>query len=470
MPSSRHPIANPVAVAGTLKSLDEEIEKMQEILVRLKTTRNDLLPVARIPPELLSEIFLCFRDSSTRPSREYVQKMSWISITHVCARWRNVALADPRLWNTINLRFPDLADYFLNYSGMLPLRVVLSQLAPYRRGVLECREDFGLDATCSNPIASIDICTFDEEAIHCLVEFLPSAGSTLTSLEIWLDECEDVINVLEDTCLPNLHTLRLNTVDTDMTCMRFKSCSESLRVLELCRCYFSDWAVKDFAQFSSLQRLQLLWSCENIKSDNEDPEVGELPSLVDFHLADTPDACLGFLRRLKLPPDCHTLIRPCDLGTPLVQWTELLDALLSIHTPDSASVKVGSDIITFEFGHTRGTPRILRFSIRHNESLWMLARLPASTVELAITSDPSIDIVVSALERLTQSCASTRLLELSGSSIITAMSEYLCNHPKSFEKLAVMRVCTNDFASLPQEVVKGCRDGVAARDATLVEV
>lgn len=48
---------------------------------------------------MLSEVFLHLRAS--KPSRADGTPYFWITVTHVCQLWREIALSDPRLWRTI---------------------------------------------------------------------------------------------------------------------------------------------------------------------------------------------------------------------------------------------------------------------------------------------------------------------------------------------------------------------------------
>jgi len=50
-------------------------------------------PVDNIPTELLVHVFLLVRDSASTSS--------WISLTHVCRHWREIALGTPLLWTSI---------------------------------------------------------------------------------------------------------------------------------------------------------------------------------------------------------------------------------------------------------------------------------------------------------------------------------------------------------------------------------
>ncbi|RDB27734.1 hypothetical protein Hypma_003179 [Hypsizygus marmoreus] len=76
----------------------------------LSRFRSILSPVRRLPPEILTEIFLFTRDwtSDTRFMGEPQPLVvgprpgaSPLRITHVCSRWRDVALGIPKLWATI---------------------------------------------------------------------------------------------------------------------------------------------------------------------------------------------------------------------------------------------------------------------------------------------------------------------------------------------------------------------------------
>lgn len=58
---------------------------------------NALVAIARLPPEILSEIFICCTDE--------LQSGTRITITHVCHFWREVALNTLGLWTKIDLSY-----------------------------------------------------------------------------------------------------------------------------------------------------------------------------------------------------------------------------------------------------------------------------------------------------------------------------------------------------------------------------
>ncbi|KAI0043287.1 hypothetical protein FA95DRAFT_1609520 [Auriscalpium vulgare] len=65
---------------------------------------NSGLPVSRLPPEILIHIFAYRAEDAYH---EFSFDRSWISVTHVRQRWRNIALACPGLWANVTDRFGD---------------------------------------------------------------------------------------------------------------------------------------------------------------------------------------------------------------------------------------------------------------------------------------------------------------------------------------------------------------------------
>ncbi|KAJ7607859.1 hypothetical protein FB45DRAFT_707291, partial [Roridomyces roridus] len=87
-------------IDASLTSIAAEISRLQEQLCSLQQDRSDLLdyqrkhksmlsPLRRMPPEILAEIF-----TSSIP----VVSDPWVW-THICSRWRAVAIATPALWS-----------------------------------------------------------------------------------------------------------------------------------------------------------------------------------------------------------------------------------------------------------------------------------------------------------------------------------------------------------------------------------
>jgi len=90
----------------------------------LKSYRNSLAPVSRLPHILLTDIFILI-DCSVRI---YALKFSLrsppcLQISHVCRAWRDAALQCPLLWTNILFRPPEWAAVMLERSRTAPLTV-----------------------------------------------------------------------------------------------------------------------------------------------------------------------------------------------------------------------------------------------------------------------------------------------------------------------------------------------------------
>ncbi|KAI0317172.1 hypothetical protein OF83DRAFT_1059094, partial [Amylostereum chailletii] len=80
--------------------LDREIASVEGALSALKSRKNALSIVYKVPPELLTHIFKLLARISPPVSPE-CGRLGWINVTHVCRRWREIALLDPSLWKRV---------------------------------------------------------------------------------------------------------------------------------------------------------------------------------------------------------------------------------------------------------------------------------------------------------------------------------------------------------------------------------
>ncbi|KAJ7105476.1 hypothetical protein C8R43DRAFT_221966 [Mycena crocata] len=86
----------------------------------LRTVHNDLVPIARLPPEILAHIFVRCVPATLR---ELHHDFSWLNLTQVSARWRLIALACPDFWSTLILSRPKWTPVMLQRSKMASLVV-----------------------------------------------------------------------------------------------------------------------------------------------------------------------------------------------------------------------------------------------------------------------------------------------------------------------------------------------------------
>jgi hypothetical protein len=135
LPGSRRRTKGP----STLASVDEEIERARARLSRkplvfpasarrqraarlrsLLRLRYTLLPVGRLPPELLSAVLEAAR-LACEPWHERPRTL--LGLSHVCGTRREAAHASPNLWSSLDFRCPPLARYSLDRGPTVPLDV-----------------------------------------------------------------------------------------------------------------------------------------------------------------------------------------------------------------------------------------------------------------------------------------------------------------------------------------------------------
>ncbi|KAK0202652.1 hypothetical protein DFS33DRAFT_1341918 [Desarmillaria ectypa] len=103
----------------SLSQIDAEILQHEEAVRELKSRRNALAPISKLPPEMLSRIFLFV----SYPHGSY-KSLLWINVSHVSRHWRAIALGFPALWSSPPFTTPAWAHEMLRRSKMAPLNIV----------------------------------------------------------------------------------------------------------------------------------------------------------------------------------------------------------------------------------------------------------------------------------------------------------------------------------------------------------
>lgn len=110
------------------QAIDAELKSLEKSALALKLRRNALAPISRLPPETIVIIF-----SFLSLPRNYVQlltgdeqdNLAWLPVSHVCRRWREIALNHSRFWSHIDFTALTLAGVteVLFRSKMAPLEL-----------------------------------------------------------------------------------------------------------------------------------------------------------------------------------------------------------------------------------------------------------------------------------------------------------------------------------------------------------
>ncbi|KAF9047121.1 hypothetical protein BDZ89DRAFT_1058191 [Hymenopellis radicata] len=104
----------PTISATTMNDINAEISKHEETIRCLKSRRNALTLISRLPVEVLCHIFIL-------TSRESTQSQC-IQVSHVCTQWRNAALGCPALWSNLTFKSaPEWVHEMIKRSMEAPL-------------------------------------------------------------------------------------------------------------------------------------------------------------------------------------------------------------------------------------------------------------------------------------------------------------------------------------------------------------
>ncbi|TFY65839.1 hypothetical protein EVG20_g5253 [Dentipellis fragilis] len=127
--------SDPQSISHARKVLEHEISDALGVITSVKTLRNSLLPIHRLPPDILFKIFhvIATQDSTYREVKtasgkkesRYCAPLDVYKLTHVCRHWKDVALQFPLLWTNIPLHKAKWASEFLRRSQGAPLSLSL---------------------------------------------------------------------------------------------------------------------------------------------------------------------------------------------------------------------------------------------------------------------------------------------------------------------------------------------------------
>jgi hypothetical protein len=306
--------------AGHLRrAIDDDLESLEKTSRTLKLRRNALAPISRLPPETIAIIF-----SFLSLPREFVRLLTgdnqdilaWLRVSHVCHRWREIALDQPRFWSRID--FTTLtsagATEVLSRSKMAPLELEANLSGVHwggdRVGALEKQ----LSSHVSH-ISRLSI-TADSADLQTIIEQLASPAPALEWLSLIIDgECPLRMGIPSNAIIPHsffdgtaprLSRLQLDHCDISWTSSLFKS----LRILEiqmlsqLARPSLEEWldAMEQMLQLETLVVNHATPRAPTASTPLPEPtRVITHPSLTQLNLAASASDCTFALAHLILP-------------------------------------------------------------------------------------------------------------------------------------------------------------------------
>jgi hypothetical protein len=246
---------DPLDVVGSI-IIDRDIARLEESIRALKSHRNELSPISRLPAEILCNIF----SLSILWNPE-----SWTNFSQVSQHWRSLALNAPELWTDIPLSYPRWAQEMLIRSKMAKLTI-----------------RSGLSFETSNPktIETVRSCLHEMNRVE---EINLSVIPELILEEIFRDLPKSA---------PQLHTLRIESCWPHFTGTAFSIHedflydTERLQHVALFNCKIS-W---DSRLLTGLTRLTLEVE-DSLKTNSSINQflhaLQRMPALTDFHLNDS---------------------------------------------------------------------------------------------------------------------------------------------------------------------------------------
>ncbi|TFK63905.1 hypothetical protein BDN72DRAFT_847143 [Pluteus cervinus] len=285
-PSTTHSFILPTLYTSQA-SIDSEISRLQGKIRELRSARNALAPISRLPPEVLVQIFGWLQDKYRhelsrnfnrlkRPPRD-VLDIAWTRVTHVSGHWRGIARGFPSLWNRVSLANHHWLRQSLFSSRPLPLILEEKQLSSPQLSalhrVLDCFSRIRIFNISESPIPFDSVSSYFSQPAPELEVFRLLASSRCVDLPN--DTFKGVSPRLRHvalsnfslswdkaTFLENLTTLTVHSpisrvnIDTLATILRRMPCLVYLDLKDVLE-IMSRWTEDENAYFSSVEPVNL---------------------------------------------------------------------------------------------------------------------------------------------------------------------------------------------------------------------
>ncbi|TFK84189.1 hypothetical protein K466DRAFT_654864 [Polyporus arcularius HHB13444] len=158
---------------------------------------NRTMDIHELPAEILAIIFnhavVSERQSSfcvEFSGAETVEICSLIAISHVCSRWRDIALSIPFLWSRVDTTNKSMLKTFQERSGEAPLSLIVNAVYVRSNPVHRCRD---LLVACSSRLRRLDLALGNEQFrdVDKLLRFdAPALECLVVSHPHWWDDSE----------------------------------------------------------------------------------------------------------------------------------------------------------------------------------------------------------------------------------------------------------------------------------------
>jgi hypothetical protein len=300
---------------------DDEIQAIQEMLSFAQARRNELVPCSSLPPELLGRVFEFLL--LPKQHRELTKhRHSWVAVTHVCKRWRTIALGHAALWSTISTVSKQPWDIFLQRSrtSLLSISASMSDSTPeysqyiaehlHRVRVLSLQTLSHIDqsiltsllgATTAPELQVLRLRRTGHSSQVLPPEFFSEVAPNVREIKLenfqfpWTTIAPHIVSldVSAEWAVPTENGTRLRKPDffTMQDILQCLSRMPNLRTLSLARLP------------NSLPLIRIT------SGGSHEPDLINLPHLTKIHLAGQVRPCVRFWRLLRAHPQVQVLMR-----------------------------------------------------------------------------------------------------------------------------------------------------------------
>ena len=320
----------------SIRVLDEQIREHERAAIKLKRTRNSLLNISKLPPELLGKIF--HWNVALKDDFGGLDKRSHDFLL-VCHHWSEVASHTPELWSFWGNTPRDWARWYPR-SGTAPLDLVLGGKG-YKRGRLSTTlHDVLQDRAIRDTIRRVHLAAKDSELLSSVIAPLTSNHEVLRSngIESFIlwnrsETPVDVSNFFAHYSFPKLRRLDLLNC-TISSWNHLISRTSALTTLELDNRYSPTPTTSQLfsvlASNPALRRVTLLRGAVPNDGNDKFPFRVQLHHLKELLLEGELRHVVGLLRQLDHPRNIDRLTI-CLYGCNLTDIAQTIGPYLRDH-------------------------------------------------------------------------------------------------------------------------------------------
>jgi len=348
---------SPRAHAPALSAIDEELDAARRLAHSLRSLRNTLSSISVFPAELLSLIFhFCAREDPPWPGR---QRYYWFAVTHVCQRWRQVALNDSSLWARLTGYSPSVkwisevlvrarhAPLNIDFYGA-PRPGVLSKFPSHishtrelRLRSLFMRHPHGVQKICASEAPILEHFELDSSDVYPAT-FLPPGGTKL--FDGWAPNLRTLI--LSQVSIPWLLIPFCQLTRLEIT-LRWISPAEPSSSDDLDLIHLLDLIINN----PGLEVLILEFCLPTMHSQVPERRTVHLPRLSRLCLIGSTSRVANLFKRLTLPSSATLRLR-CICENSFAHPDHLILPVVSAHLHNLVPAETKSFRVTADYSQS----------------------------------------------------------------------------------------------------------------------